>query len=146
MCSTYVTFRVNIKQHTFNVTTQNTSHHNLLIQIVYIHWYQLRHVNLLFRTQHFFIAWIGLSQIFSIHVHWSVFHHCRRTPLFENIHSVITTVQTPWQRRVHTTSQRKLLKGPVRYQLHVHKPYALNCRIFRNHFKYRLQEGIWSEL
>lgn len=39
-----------------------------------------------------------------------------------------------------------LLKRPVRYKLHLHKPYALNCRIFSNHCKYRLQEGIWSEL
>jgi hypothetical protein len=37
-------------------------------------------------------------------------------------------------------------RPPVRYMLHVHKPYSLNCSIFSNNFKYRLQEGIWSQL
>jgi len=56
VCSTSVTtFRVNIIQHTFNVTTQNTSYHNLLfMQRVYVHLYQLRQENLWFKTQIFY--------------------------------------------------------------------------------------------
>jgi hypothetical protein len=46
----------------------------------------------------------------------------------------------------YNSGTQTLFTRPVRYKLHVHKPYALNCRIFSNHFKYRLQECIWSEL
>jgi len=76
MRSTRVTFRVNIIHQTFTVTTQNTSYHNRPTHAASMHPL-IPDASDKSVVQNTDLQSVDrISRIFSLQLHWSVFHHC----------------------------------------------------------------------